>query len=502
MNERHASSSSSYDDIPYESRAQAHSHPDRLATVGTLFGLEPPDPLDCRVLELGCAGGENLFSMAVGLPHSSFLGIDLSPRQIEEGQTVIEAIGLTNVELRSLSIMDLDESFGSFDYIVAHGVYSWVSRKTQERILGICAELLAPDGLAYVSYNTYPGWHQRGMVREMLRYHAAALPEVAEQLVAAHELLSLLATSMRGRDTPFVKVINEELEQLDGLGDSYLFHEHLEEHNEALYFHEFAERAEAAGLRYVSDARVASTMIDKSPAEVRRKLRSMSNDRIQTEQYLDFLRNRTFRRSILCDSGAEPSLQPIDKRIERLFVGAAVGEEALEGLEIRSELIRGALNFLVEQRPAWVRFEEVLHAAREYAGAKGDDDVAKLCAGLFECFVADLVEFHSIPPGFLTSVSERPAASPLARYEAERGTRVTNMRHEPVSLGEVSRLILRLLDGTRDRAALIAEIETLAKKKHLELGGLSPSNGSFTDGTPPTIEGILDEFARNAILIA
>src|SRR5260370_36089437 len=161
----------SYDELPYDDKPIRATHPDNLAAIATLYGMTPP-PLDrCRVLELGCAAGHNLIAMAISLPEARFTGIDLSPRQIADGQATVAALGLPNVKLQALSVLDMDDAFGQFDYIIAHGIYSWVPAAVQDKVLSVCARNLATDGVAYGSYNTYPGWHQRGMVREMMNYH-------------------------------------------------------------------------------------------------------------------------------------------------------------------------------------------------------------------------------------------------------------------------------------------------------------------------------------------
>src|SRR5262245_44196078 len=161
----------SYEEVPYESKPISSSHPDSLATMAMLYGLQPPPLPSCRILELGCAGGGNLIPMALTLPNAQFVGIDLSPRQIADGQATITALGLGNIDLRALSILDVGPDLGTFDYIISHGVYSWVPAAVQEKILAICRDHLAPGGIAYISYNVYPGWHLRGMVRGMMLYH-------------------------------------------------------------------------------------------------------------------------------------------------------------------------------------------------------------------------------------------------------------------------------------------------------------------------------------------
>ncbi len=92
----------SYDEVPYASHAFPQTHPNTMATVATLFGMTPAPVTNCRVLELGCAAGFNIIPMAAALPDSRFVGVDLSSRQVAEGQEAIKALGLTNVELRQL----------------------------------------------------------------------------------------------------------------------------------------------------------------------------------------------------------------------------------------------------------------------------------------------------------------------------------------------------------------------------------------------------------------
>src|SRR5262245_43544596 len=131
------SGATSYDEVPYSEYIFHQTHPASIGAVGALFGMEPANPERCRVLELGCASGANLVSMAYQLPGSEFIGIDLSPLQIEQGLRTISALGLTNIDLRSCSILDVDQAYGSFDYIICHGVYSWVPADVREAILSV-----------------------------------------------------------------------------------------------------------------------------------------------------------------------------------------------------------------------------------------------------------------------------------------------------------------------------------------------------------------------------
>jgi SAM-dependent methyltransferase len=220
----------SYDELPYRDRAFEFMHPNALARTAILAGLDAPPIEGCRVLELGCAAGANLMAMAEGLPGATFVGIDLSPRQIEAGRRTAESLGLTNVRLEAMSIVDLTPDFGQFDYILCHGVYSWVPPEVQARILEVCRDNLATQGLACVSYNTYPGWHARGSVREMMLYHVDpdATPALrvrqARQMIEA--LAAIAAQTHQSERSP-LKAIREELELVRDAEDDYIFHELL-----------------------------------------------------------------------------------------------------------------------------------------------------------------------------------------------------------------------------------------------------------------------------------
>src|SRR5258708_28374425 len=110
--------------------------------MAALVGMKAAPGTRCRVLELGCARGGNIIPMALARPDSRFVGIDLSPRQIADALAVVRQLGLANVELRDIDILQVGKDFGTFDYILCHGVYSWVPPQVQERIMEVCRDNL------------------------------------------------------------------------------------------------------------------------------------------------------------------------------------------------------------------------------------------------------------------------------------------------------------------------------------------------------------------------
>lgn len=297
--ERIGAPANAYDQVPYDSHPNPQAHPARLATIATLMGLRPPDVRSCRVLELGCSSGGNLIPLAERLPGAAVIGIDGSARQIEMGRAAAAAVGLPNLTLLHRDILSLGPDLGTFDYIITHGVYSWVPPAVQEKILGACRELLAPNGVAYVSYNTLPGWRMRGIIRDVMLYRARGAGSPQDRLSRARSLVDFLAKSVSKEDNPYGLLPRQELEGLERHGDHYLFHEHLEEYNEPLYFHQFVERAAAHRLQYLGEADFGAMALQGLSGHVEAVLRGVAADPIELEQYSDFVRNRTFRQALL-----------------------------------------------------------------------------------------------------------------------------------------------------------------------------------------------------------
>lgn len=513
---------SSYEELPYTRNPFYTTHPDCLATVALLNGLEPPPTKRCRVLELGCASGGNLIPMAAGLPDGTFVGIDLSPRQIAEGQELVDATGLKNVELRALSIMDVGADFGPFDYIISHGVYSWVPPVVQDRMLQICTDHLTPGGLAGISYNTYPGWHLRGMVRDMLGFHVKQFSDTRMRVRQARAFLDFLSKSVRAPECLYGKAVKEEADMLADETDTYLFHEHLEDTNSPVYFHEFAERLEAKGLQFVGEAQ-AWALTGDLPAQVKHILDHIAPNRLAREQYLDFLGGRLFRRSVICHAGRTLKPTPVADAIPNLRATALVkpvnpdlnvaSADPAEfratsgvGLTTASPVVKTALDMLYRAWPRSLAFEEILSGtARRLAPAGIEPGRAQLAEVLLNCYQAHLLELHVSEPAFVLKLSERPVAAVTARVLALTEKRVPNLRHCSVELDDFDRLILRHLDGTRDREALLAVLAAAISEGVLELQseeGVIPSPEQVRALLGEMLDASLQRLANSTLLVS
>lgn len=471
-----------YDEIPYQGQVVTESHPNHLATIATLFGMQPP-PLDgCRVLELGCAEGSNLIPMAAGHPAGKFVGVDLSPRQIGIGRQAVEQLSLTNVELRQGDIRELSASLGRFDYIILHGVYSWVPDDVRTKIFEFCRENLNPHGVVYISYTTYPGGHIREMARKMMFYHVRKESNARKRIEKSREILKFLVETVPAEKSAYGAVLNWEWSHIAKTSDHHVRHDSLSEVMEPCYFFEFAERARSHGLQYLGDATFQSMQAEDLDPGVYDTLRQFSENLVELEQYMDFVRNRTFRKTLLCHQEVRlkrrvaPSVLPsyhvaspltsdassreIGSAAEVLFRHPAGGE-----VKVRKPFTKMAFQILAEMWPRNTSFETLLSQTRDrLAGGSADvssvpginDDVNDLADGLLACFRRGFVRFDVGSVRCANAPGPRPHASPVARLQAQFGDSVTNLRHEPVVVDPLVRWLLPSLDGSRDRDTLLA----------------------------------------------
>lgn len=521
-----------YDEVPYGSHAFAQSHPDRLATIGRLFGLRSANVAQCRVLELGCASGGNLIPMAFQLPGSEFVGVDLSGRQIEAGRKIIQDMGMKNIRIEHASILDVDASFGKFDYIISHGVFSWVPGEVREKILAIASANLGPQGVVYISYNTYPGWHMREMLRHMMLYHIRHFKGTQQQISQAKALIDFLATHVPTENNAYGIMLKNELEIIKKTEDWYLFHDHLEEVNEPVYFHQFAERAGAHGLQYLGEAEFGTMLTSRFPKEVAETLNKINKDIVATEQYMDFIRNRHFRQTLLCHKSVSLKRNIGARDINEMLIASQARLESEpgksidlspgvtqtfrtpKGQSIRASrpLTKAGMTVLSENWPRGMDINTLFNAAVKrmdadpvLKGVSAVRDPRALVTDLLQGYTVSLIELRTWQGDFVTTVSERPKVSPLAAYQVRQGVKsVVNMRHEQVPIDPLSQNLVPMLDGTRDRAALFDGLARLIKNGAM---AVSQDNKPVSDlkQIKETLENDIDRrltyLARGALLI-
>ena len=300
----------SYDELTYKSAAFAQSSPYKLEACATLLGINPPPCKNAKVLEIGCSFGGNLIPFAVNNENARVVGIDLSGEQIRRGQEIVKEIGLQNLELIHGDICEF-KSDEKFDYIIAHGVFSWVPDFVKEAILRVVRENLSQNGVAFISYNVYPGWKTKDVVRDLMLLAAKDKENTEEKLKAAKEALLVFKEFLLSMDNENYKKkmpIEMLLFWIDTIldkSDFYVAHEFLEDINDPFYFKDFNAMLVKNDLSYLCECTLEDIFV---PDLGMNKADSYKNDkfkdRIDLEQFMDIANNKVFRQSLIVHSEA------------------------------------------------------------------------------------------------------------------------------------------------------------------------------------------------------
>jgi SAM-dependent methyltransferase/methyltransferase-like protein len=497
----------SYEEVPYHDDPIFQTHPDALATPAFLAGMSPAPVENCRVMEIGCGTGGNLIAMAASLPQSRFYGIDLSPRQIAAGQKIAAELGLTNLELRVADVRDFDCE--EMDYLLCHGVYSWCPPDAQEAIWSLFARRLAPQGVAYLSYNALPGWRSLSRLRDILLWGGRGAGDLLTRVRAGQRFLQVVAQVAGFLEGGYAEELRDGIQKLGTLLEEDIGHDFMGTFNQPQEFKALALRAADHGLQYLGESCRQIDLADVPPS-----LRRWAPTRIDGEQILDYIRKTTFRRTLFCRAGvtlAEPRASQLSQlRLNTLSEPlsdspdvAGPGEEGFRcefgTLTTDSPVEKAILVHLHHEWPRTLDLEELGNAVRIRIGETGDDRVVQAA---LHCYQQNMLALHVHAPRFTLRVGDRPAASPLARLQAARTTRVTNQRHRSIALNAFELAVLARLDGTRDQGTLMEELASSGSFT-IEKGGRTVSDARELR---PLVEAALGptlaRLARAALLVA
>lgn len=489
-----ASNFTEYDRVTYPTYTHPQTHPDRMAVLGRLYGLDPAAVQRCRVLEVGCGNGCNLAPMACTLPESEFVGVDLAGGPVALGQEMARELKLHNLKLVHGSLTEVNGDWGKFDYIIAHGFYSWVPREVREHLLQVCRQQLRPQGVAFISYNALPGCYLRTMLREMLLFHVRGFEEPEERVAQARALVRFLALAQDSEDE-YRRWLKAELERVEGHAPGHLYHDELAGINDPFYFTQFMETAARHGLQYLAEADYFEMSDHVFRDEVRERLEQLAGNRWLREQYLDFLKCRRFRQTLLCQEEATLKDKPDHRALENFLVGSSAvcarGDlelkpgvncvfETPKGGKCQTDLPMGkaALNILGTLWPMPMAFAELASEIRKRLQSDGLSTQAEavsheaLSEFLLRLYAGGVVEFRTWLPAIASEPGGRPTVFPIARWQADRGDSAASLFHIAVKVeDELGRQLLTWLDGTVDHNELAEKVwEFLKSKQALEIG--------------------------------
>jgi SAM-dependent methyltransferase len=458
-----------HDRVAYPAYVHPSTHPDTLAVIAMLHSLDPAPIERCRVLEIGCNEGANLIPMAYAIPGSTFVGFDLAGLPIARGQQRIRELGLTNIDIFQADIMDVDEALGTFDYIIAHGVYAWVPEPVRARLLTLCREHLAPNGVAFLSYNALPGGHLKNMLRDLLLQGMTNVEDPTQAVTQSFDFLEL-AIESRPLEDPLRALFARQLKRLRKRGPSATYHDELSGAHRPVSFAEFMSHAAANNLQYLGESSLPPSTDPCYKPQIADRIKQLApDDLIAQEQLFDAIRMRMYRETLLCH--AERTVNP-ELTLEhfgrlRLASRATVSPGSdpasrcftLPGgtqIESRHPATTALLEYLISAWPASIPFPQVA----QFLAAKGIAIDGPLFILIFQLVVSRTVELHAWTPPLSRDIASHPRASAIARHDAVTSDQVTTLLHATLFLHDPPvRQLLPLLDGTRDRAALLQSLQ-------------------------------------------
>ena len=318
-----------YADLGYLSQPFPYASAPFLESYARLLGLSPTPASTARILEIGSSYGGNLISQALFYPKATFTGIEIAPTQVSVGKTYIDQLGITNLDLFEGDVNESHQHLGIYDYIIAHGFYSWVDEETKDNFLRLCKEHLAENGILYMSYNTYPGWHKVDSVRALLEFANKDIDTLNHREKVRHGktvasklgALMLEYDTVKNQQASFLQSLRQTLQKQD----CYVGHDHLEPVNTPVYFHQCIDHMAEHGFTYLCDCDLNLSFPEVYDETLRTRLQDLAPyDPLAREQYIDFMLNTAFRKSLFTHKGATP------KRITETSLTDAGFQHSLE----------------------------------------------------------------------------------------------------------------------------------------------------------------------------
>ena len=502
----------SYDQTPYVTAPSIRFQPARMAANAKWLGLDAPDAATARVLEIGCGSGGHILPLAAMHADARFLGVDLSPVQIDAGEKLRKALGLENVALRAQSFSDLGPDDGAFDYVVCHGVYSWIPEALRDALFRVIRERLAPEGVAMVSFNVLPGWRLVQMARDAMNAHAGAEIDPAARVRRARELFALLSEK-----SPMQRVYGAywraEAHRTFAGDDPYLTHEIFADFNAPEAFDRFSARLAAHGLGYVTEAAVCDDNEDGLSPGAGETIRGLAQgDALARQRYIDIFSGRAFREALIVHAGRldgrvrSPRRQALDQvhliappdaelKPDPEGAGYVFGSPG-EGEKVDGEAALAALSQLMARLPESARLDDIAPLHGEEREAVRD--------ALIRLALAGAIDFATLPTGCARTLAAKPKAAPVAAAYARLSSEVVNLRHTQVTLPALQRLLLPLLDGAHTKGDLIALLVRLAAQGKLKVRGPDgplTAEPEIRAHMEPIVDDCLNAFLSNAMLV-
>ena len=516
-----ADAASDYDLLPYPSMPITYTQPAHLAALATLFGVAAPAVDFARVLELGCASGGNIIPLAARFPNASFTGVDLSNRHVGDGRERIAALALKNIRLQQGDLATLDLAGEQFDYVICHGVFSWVPQATQDAIFRLCRDILAPNGMLTISYNVLPGWHLRMAIRDLCLHYAGREGAPQRRVARARAALERVAETSEESE-PYGQLMRTEARRLKQVPASYILGEFLAPDNTPCHVKDFIAQAANHGLDYLCEVDLFAAVPPTLDPALRNRIMSFAgSNRTAMEQHIDFLTGRLFRRSVLVrrQQSAGPKRIPGPDQLTALHIAsplhidtarttdqlAAFKDNRGRPITTGEPVIRDAFERLARAYPATLTLDQLTTppAATPHVAAEIEVRVRR---AIFTMVLAGRASISVLPLRVGHANHEYPKAWHVARTEAASGQPwVTSLAHVGVPAHPILRALLPYLDGSHDRPALRARLTDAIQRGAVLVPELATDQPSLSEEefgavVEHYVEQTLRHLARRALL--
>jgi SAM-dependent methyltransferase len=450
-----------YDRVRYPSQPFANTHPLATGVFAAVYGRCFTPFRRSRVLEIGCGEGVNLINMALGAPGAQFVGVDLAEQSIARARATSQGCCCANADFVVLDLAEIDASFGHFDYIIAHGVYSWTPAPVRTALMRVAGERLSTDGIALISYNALPGSRFRQAINDMLLFVTERVVDPAAKLELAHTFLAEQAEIWSETEADEIAMKSEVRRILKKRVPEALFHDELGQDYAPQLLSATAAMAEQFGLEYLCDAQASLSKEALFPSDAYAATRDRAGgDWVRFEQLADFRTLRRFRYSLFCRGSADRRLE--GTRLRGLWACCELTAlEADPGAPDGAAFEAGPRVKIKTRDPKLASFLAELAAAFPLAvslDAASENPV--LAEYVFLLFVNQVIQLATGPWPLVAVAGDRPNVNPLARLQAANGeAALATLRHQVIQIDEASvRALVPLMDGTRTREEVALDI--------------------------------------------
>lgn len=510
-----------YDEIPYLSMPDFLASPDYIGAVARLYGLHESARTNYRVLDLCCGTAIHLISCAMAQPKCHFVGIDLSSEAINEGQRIIDELGIGNARLECRNVLELTENYGVFEYIIFDGAFSWFSSEQQQELLAVVRRLLSPRGIVFIRHTVLPGWFDGKMIRDIMMIQTGGMTDVGRKVRLAREHFSFLA-NVAPAESIYGQTIKNAERNIKEFTDAELVHQILSENKTPLYFSQFVEKTEHAGLKFLCESELKMMSMDLMPKQFVEEVYKYAATREQLEQQIDYLTGRTIRKTLLCPAEKPVIEKPQLIASEELFVASPVRSAAQNPnwLAVSPETFmlgsagsfttadpacKLALGILMQEWPQFISVQQLVEKVKGVLAERlGHYEFRQeeFCRWMLKCITMDMVYLTVSPPKLKSKAGNKPRVYSLARYLSknrnelkrirqddtdENTLLVFNMYHRGVMLNTVQSEMIVHMDGTADRKALCELLSSVTGQQ---------------DGIAERLDNMLNFLARSALIRA